>query len=235
MPEARYVGSHSSAAPMTPRPHPLRSHVAAEGVPHVAALGEGADGVGGDQADPAEDGVGDERVAVEEPLLVVAQGEVVEGAGAVPAHDVAGPQLGRGPPADRGSCPRSSRRSTTGRVSRYSATTIRLMPDRQQAGGDIAVDGGGKRHRLHADEPLGRPRAARRARGAAGGGARGRRPRPPRSRRRWRRTPPTARMAKAVTRVACSVWARNSSRWTIRSVRTAAQTSSVMTSAAWTR
>ena len=56
------------------------------------------------------------RVAVEEPLLVVAQGEVVERARAVAAHDVAGPHLGR-PPSHRGPAEKS-RRSTTGRVSR---------------------------------------------------------------------------------------------------------------------
>ena len=36
-------------------------------------------------------------------------------------------------------------------------------------------------------------------------------------------------------RVADSVWARKSSRWTISSVRTPAHTSSVITSTAWTR
>ena len=58
-------------------------------------------GSGETRQTPAEDGVGDEGVAVEEPLLVVAQREVVERPGAVPAHDVAGPQLG-GAPADGG-------------------------------------------------------------------------------------------------------------------------------------
>ena len=60
----------------------------------MGPLGEGSDGVGRHEADAAEDGVGDQRVAVEEPLLVVAQGEVVERAGAVPPHNVARPQLG---------------------------------------------------------------------------------------------------------------------------------------------
>ena len=46
--------------------------VPAEGVPDVTPLAVGPDGVGGDQADPAVDGVGDQAVTVEEPLLVVA-------------------------------------------------------------------------------------------------------------------------------------------------------------------
>ena len=36
---------------------------------------------------------------MEEPLLVVAQGEVVQGTGAVAADDVAGADLGGAPPA----------------------------------------------------------------------------------------------------------------------------------------
>ena len=93
--QPRLAGGHHAQPPA------VAVDVAAEGVPHVGPLGEGADGVGGDQADAAEHGVGHHGVAVEEPLLVVAQGEVVQGAGAVAAHDVPGPDLG-GPPPDGG-------------------------------------------------------------------------------------------------------------------------------------
>ena len=79
---------------------------------------------------------------MEEPLLVVAQREVVERAGAVAPHNVAGTDLG-GASADGGAA-RDSRRSTTGRVSRYSATDNEAEAHGQQADGGVAVDVGGK-------------------------------------------------------------------------------------------
>ncbi len=74
---------------------------ASERVPDVRPFGEGSDRVGRDQADAAEHGVGDEGVAMEEPLLVVAQSEVVERPRSVPSHDVAGAELGGAPPDER--------------------------------------------------------------------------------------------------------------------------------------
>ena len=162
------AGAHDAEAP------PVAVDVAAERVPHVGPLGERADGVGRDQADAAEDGVGDERVAVEEPLLVVAQREVVERAGAVPAHDVARPELG-GAPAHRG----PSRRQAA--VDHRPGQQVQRHHDEadadgQQADGGVAVDGGRE------GDPVARRRGARPSRGArrasrgAGGGARGRPP-----------------------------------------------------------
>ena len=52
--------------------------------------------------------------------------------------------------------PEESLRSTTGRVSRYSATTIRQMPDGEQGDGGEAVDGGGEGHPGDADQAFGR-------------------------------------------------------------------------------
>ena len=62
--------------------------------PHQLPLIDRSDRVGGDEADAAVDGVGHQAVAMEEPLLVAAEGEVVEGRRPVPPHDVPGPELG---------------------------------------------------------------------------------------------------------------------------------------------
>ena len=71
--------------------------VGAKGAEDLGALGLGPDGVGRDQRHAAVDGVGDERVAKEEELLVVAQREVVERPAPVAAHDVPRAQLGEAP------------------------------------------------------------------------------------------------------------------------------------------
>ncbi len=62
--------------------------------PDLLALVAGSDGIGRDQADATVDGIGHQAVPVEEPPLVGAQREVVEGGDAVAAHDVPGPELG---------------------------------------------------------------------------------------------------------------------------------------------
>ena len=108
---------------------------AAERRPDLLPLGERPDGVGRDQADAAVDGVGDERVAVEEPLLVAAQGEVVEGALAVAAARCRGPAP---PPRARpsgGGRPR-------GRVARSTATTASVDADGEEARGRGSRRGG---------------------------------------------------------------------------------------------
>ena len=82
--------------------------------------------------------------------------------------------------------------------------------DGQQADGGVAVDGGRELHPLHPDQPLRRPSSTW---GQSGSGWWCTRPatstamKPP----RVASSPPTARMANAVTTVADSVWARNSS------------------------
>ncbi len=128
--------------------------VAPERIPDVPALGEGADRVRGDEAHAAEDRVGDQRVAMEEPLLVVAQGEVVERAGAVAADDVTRAELS-GAPAHRGTARRESAvHDRPGeQVQGHHDET---EPDGQQTDGGVAIDGGGKGHPTHADETLGR-------------------------------------------------------------------------------
>ena len=143
------AGPHDAEAP------PVAVDEVPERVPHVGALGEGTDGVGRDQADAAEDGVGDEGVAVEEPLLVVAQREVVEGPGAVPAHDVARPQLGRPPGHD--SPTRRQPAVHHGAGEQVEGHDDQAEADGQQADGRVAIDGGREGHVLHADQALGRP------------------------------------------------------------------------------
>ena len=79
---------------MSPTVHP-RCSANARNAHHASSRSStGSDRVGRHEAHPAVDGVGDERVAVEEPLLVVAQREVVERAEPVAPHEVARPQLG---------------------------------------------------------------------------------------------------------------------------------------------
>ena len=210
--------THHAEAP------PVAVHVVPERVPDVGPLGEGADGVGGDQADATEDGVSHERVAVEEPLLVVTQREVVEGARAVPAHDVPRPELG-GPAADGGPAGRQAA------VDHRPGQQVERHQDQgdtdgEQGDGGVAVDvlGEARRHCT----PTSRSRRAEEHLGPVGQGvvvhvagdlhadeaAQG------------RQTPPTARMRNAVTSVAGSVWARKRSRCTISSVSTPAQTRS---------
>ena len=225
--EPLLAGAHDTEAPA------VAVDVVPEGVPDVGALGEGPDGVGRDQADPAEDGVGHERVAMEEPLLVVAQREVVERAGAVPPHDVAGPDLG-GAPA-HGGTPGGQPAIDDRPGQQVQRHHDEADPHGQQADGGVAVDGGREGHPVDADQALGGAEEARRASRAGGDGGHGRPPRRRRSRPGSPPRPPTARMTKAVTTVPRSVWARKRSRSTISSVRTPAQTTSVMTSAACSR
>ena len=64
--------------------------------PRVATFGDRADRVGGHQAHTLVDGVGHERVGVEEPALVIAQGEEGQGVAAVGRDEAAGLLLGFG-------------------------------------------------------------------------------------------------------------------------------------------
>src|SRR5665213_4025510 len=68
--------------------------VRAKGTERFGALRFGPDGIGRHQRDAAVDGVCNERVAEEEELFIVAQGEVIESPSAVSAHDLSRAQLG---------------------------------------------------------------------------------------------------------------------------------------------
>ena len=101
------------------RPTPALG-VGAKGAEGLGPLGLGPDGVGRDERDAAVDGVGDQGVAEEVELLVVAQREVVERAAAVATHDLSRPEFGEaslGPaarhretPVHDGSCQQVERR-----------------------------------------------------------------------------------------------------------------------------
>ncbi len=119
----------------------------AERPPHLLALVQGTDGIGGDEADPAVDGVGDQAVAMEEPLLVRPQGEVVECRGAVAAHDVAGPEL-RGPARGQSAVDHRPRQQEQSHHHQG-------QPDGQEGRGEKTVGPLGERHRGDADESLG--------------------------------------------------------------------------------
>ena len=138
--------SQSSPAPITEVTQPWLSANLSERAPYLLTFVAGADGIGRDQAHAPVDGVGHQAVAVEEPLLVGPQGEVVERRDAVPAHDVAGPELGgaaRGQPAVDHR-PRDRKRAR--------ATSVSPMASR---GGQEAVGPVGERHRLDPDQPFG--------------------------------------------------------------------------------
>ena len=105
----------------------------------MGPLGEGSDRIGRDQADTAEDGVCDDRVAVEEPLFVVTEGEIVEGACAVPPHDVAGSDLGSA--AAHGGTARRQAPVHDWAGQQVQGHHDEADTDGQQADGGIAVDG----------------------------------------------------------------------------------------------
>ena len=138
--EPLFTGTHH-------RDHPTPAvGEASERLPGLLALGLRPDGVGRNQADAAVDGVGDEAVAVEEPLLVAAKGEIVERSFAVAAHDVAGPDL-RQPASPQATVDHGSR-------GEHESHHRQGDSDRQEARSEKLVETVGQRHRLHTHQTL---------------------------------------------------------------------------------
>ena len=119
---------------------------AAERGPHLLLLGEGPDGIGRDQADAAVDGVRHHGVAVEEPLLVAAQGEVVQRSLAVAPDDVPGACLRR--PARRSA---AVDEGAGGQDHRHHGQG---HPHGEEAGREKVVEPVGEGHAAQPDEAL---------------------------------------------------------------------------------
>ena len=109
----------------------------AERPPYLFAFVARSDRVGGDQADPSVDGVGHQAVPMEEPLLVGAEGEVVEGALRRAGARCPGPGTRRPVPRSVGGRP-------PGRVNKNKATPTRPMPMASRLGARNRSDRVGK-------------------------------------------------------------------------------------------
>ena len=148
-----------AAGPVGRQPRPVRTQHTddpaagvgepAEVGPRHGPLARWADRIGGHEAHPAMDGVGDEGLAGEVMLLVVAEGEVVEGAAPVGIDEAAGPddrQIARPmAPVDEGPGDDED------------GEHRQRQTHAQQGRGQEPVEAAREHHGLHPDDPFGHP------------------------------------------------------------------------------